>query len=123
MKVRAIRPHSRPHRFLKLDGRTKEAQLIATARAELVAHVGGSPSSVEQRIIDRAAVLTVHLELLDAKAFEVGGMSERDSRMYLAWSNTLTRTLRTLGLKGSKADRAPSLADYVADRRAASAAE
>ncbi len=78
MKVRAIRPHSRPHRFLKLDGRTKEAQLIATARAELVGHVGGAPSPVEQRIIDRAAVLTVHLELLDARAFEASGMTERE---------------------------------------------
>ena len=48
-------------------------------------------------------------------------MSERDSRMYLAWSNTLTRTLRILGLKGPKAHRAPTLAEIAA--RHAKAAE
>ena len=40
-----------------------------------------------------------------------------DSRTYLAWSNSLTRTLRELGLKGA-ADKPPALQDYLAARSA-----
>jgi hypothetical protein len=38
---------------------------------------------------------------MDVKAAEAGGMSDHASREYLAWSNTLTRTLVRLGLQGA----------------------
>ena len=58
--------------------------------------------------------------MMDGRALEVGGMTERDSRQYLAWSNSLTRTLRELGLKAA-APKAPSLQDYLASKAAAKA--
>jgi hypothetical protein len=47
-------------------------------------------------------------------------MSERNGRQYLAWSNSLTRVLNQIGLKGA-AERAPSLQDYLAGRAAPTA--
>ena len=43
----------------------------------------------------------------DARAIEAGEFSDHASRQYLAWSNTLTRTLRALGLAAAPAAKAP----------------
>ena len=90
-------------------------------RAELTAHVGGNPSATQRALIERAAALTLHLTLLDAKLLRTGGaMTGHDSRQYLAWSNSLTRTLRELGLR--EAPRAaPTLQEYLAGTQAAGA--
>lgn len=40
---------------------------------------------------------------MDSHMLEGGAPAERDSRQYLAWANTLTRTMRSLGL-----DKAPA---------------
>ena len=109
-----VGPYSRPHVLLRLDGRRRESQLLAHVRAELTTHVGGSPSATERALIERAATLTLHISLMDTKAIEAGGMSARDSREYLAWSNALTRTLALLKLKPD-AVRAPTLDDIKAD--------
>jgi hypothetical protein len=50
---------------------------------------------------------------MDTQAPQDGGMSDHASRQYLAWSNTLTRTLKALGLTAApaaKARRHPSAA-------------
>ena len=102
-----------------LNGRTKEGRLLRTVRAELLQHVGTKPSAVQKALIDRAAWLSLHVALMDAKALETGGMpSEKDSKVYLAWSNTLTRTLSAIGLKAA-IDRPRSLQQHLADRQAA----
>jgi hypothetical protein len=46
-----------------------------------------------------------------------GVMSERNGRQYLAWSNSLTRVLNHIDLKGA-ADKPPALKDYLAGRPA-----
>ena len=71
---------------------------MAGVRADLTAHVGGKPSATQQMLIERAAQLTLQVAQLDAKIATPGGLTERDHRAYLAWSNSLVRTLRTLGL-------------------------
>ncbi|WP_181377981.1 hypothetical protein [Teichococcus aestuarii] len=43
-------------------------------------------------------------------------MTEYDSRTYLAWSNTLTRTLRQLRLEGKALGPPKTLAEYAAER-------
>ena len=108
--VKEIGPYSRPHRLAKLDGRTREAALMRDMRARLIAHVGGSPSAVELALIDRAAQLMLKVAQLDAK-LDASAMSDHDHRHYLAWSNSLTRTLEKLGMK-SAPERAPSFRDY-----------
>jgi hypothetical protein len=60
-------------------------------------------------------MLTVQLARMDAKALEDGVMSGHATREYLAWSNTLTRTLKTLGMKGAP-PKPPTLEDIRAGR-------
>jgi hypothetical protein len=91
-----IGPYSRPNALAKLDGRRREAKLMAETRAELIEHIGGSPNAVQRRLIERAAVLALRLAIMDARAPD-GGMSEKDSKEYVCWSNAYVRTLRELG--------------------------
>ena len=115
-RTRSIGAYSRPHRLAKLDGRTREACLIRDTRKRLIEHVGGSPSAVQLALIDRAAMLTLRVAQLDAK-LDAGSLTDHDHRHYLAWSNSLTRTLAQLGLKGAE-PRGPSLAEHLARRAA-----
>jgi hypothetical protein len=98
-KARHIGPYSRPHILAKLDGRTKEATLMRRTRAQLIEHVGGSPSAVELALIDRAVALTLRVAQLDAEIARGEAQSSHDHRHYLAWSNSLTRTLAKLDAK------------------------
>jgi len=86
-------------------------------RAELSVHVGGRPSATQRALIDRAAWLTLHIAQLDAKMADGRPLTECDSRTYLAWSNSLTRTLKQLGLQGA-AEKPKTLAEYRAERAA-----
>ena len=93
-------PHSRPVRVAGVTTRTAEGRLIRDVRADLIKHVGGAPSATQRVLIERAVMLTVQLGRMDAKSLVDGVMSDHASREYLAWSNTLTRTMKALGLKG-----------------------
>ena len=107
-KARRIGPYSRPNVLAKLDGRTREAALLRRVRADLTAHVGGHPTATQRALIDRAALLSLHVALFDARALESGGLSERDSRSYLAYSNSLSRCLRALAPAAISASRVAS---------------
>jgi hypothetical protein len=50
---------------------------------------------------------------MDRETLETGTMSERASRQYLAWSNSLRLTLRDLGVKAAPAEKLPDLGDYL----------
>ena len=113
-----IGPYSRPSTLAKLDGRTREARLLAEVRADLTAHLGGSPSATQRRMVERASWLSLWVAQLDAKAVEGGGLTDHDHRTYLAWSSALTRTLRQLGLKAAPPPRR-TLADHLAGTGAA----
>lgn len=95
-----------------MDKRTREARLLAEVRADLTAHLGGNPSATQRRMIERAAWLSLHVAQIDAKAAE-GGLTPHDHRTYLAWSNTLTKLLRHLGMKGAAA-KPKSLSEHIA---------
>jgi hypothetical protein len=112
-----IGPHSRPNVLAKLDGRRREARLMQRVREDLLRHIGGSPSAVQRALVDRVAILSLHVALFDARALKAGGLSERDSRQYLAYSNSLGRALRQLGIKGAAA-RGPTLQEALAEGRA-----
>ena len=57
-------------------------------------------------------MLSLRLAMMDAKQAD-GVLSERDGREYLAWTNTLTRLMRQLGMTGAAA-RPKSLAEHIA---------
>jgi len=101
----------------KLDGRTREASLMRRVSEDLIRHLG-SPSAVQRQLIERAAMLTVHIELFDRRAIANGGLDQGDAREYLDLNNSLVRILRQLGLKGADA-KPPSLARAFADAIAA----
>lgn len=117
-KVRSIGPYSRPPSLAKLDGRTREARLLRETRAELAQHVGGAPSATQRALIERCAQLSLRIALMDAKFAETSIQTEHDSRTYLAWSSTLSRTLRELGVHAAPA-RPRTLADHLAAKAAA----
>lgn len=112
-----LAPYYSPGSLTKLDKRTREARLMCSTRAELMAHFGGKPSATQRALIERVVVLTLHVALIDAKA-DAGGMTEHDSRTYLAWNNSLVRTMKALGLKGP-AQQPPSLREHMAQRASA----
>ena len=116
----ALGPHTREPRLLEgLDWRTREGQVLIAARAELTAHVGGNPNSVQRALIERAARLTLYIELMDAEALVAGTMSERNSRQYLAWVNALRLCLRELGVREAASDKRPSLEVIVSRHKKA----
>ena len=112
-----IGPYSRPDRLAKLDRRTRESRLMQSVVRDLTKHVGGKPSATQSALIERAAMLTLHLALMDARLAERGdGPSERDSRQYLAWSNSLSRLLRDLG-PAIAPNAAPDLRAHIEKHR------
>lgn len=117
-RINPIGPHSRPTTLAKMDARTREAALMRKVRADLTAHVGGSPSVTQLMLIDRAAKLSLHVELFERRLIEGGSLSERDGRDYLAYSNALTRTLRELGMAPASAKPKP-LAEMFKTKAAA----
>jgi hypothetical protein len=100
-----------------MDWRSREGKVLVAARAELTAHVGGKPNNVQKVLIERAARLTLYIELMDAEALKAGTMTERNSRQYLAWVNALRLCLRELGVKASASEKPPSLDDIVRGSR------
>jgi hypothetical protein len=108
-------PHSRPGKLAIIDGRSAEARRMKAIRQELVAHLGNSASTTQRMMIDRIAMLTLRVELMDRKALKLGGQTDHDSRQYLAWANSISKMLRHLGLAGQPAKQ-KSLADHLAER-------
>lgn len=118
MSRKRFSPYARASALAKLDGRTQEGRLVRDTRRDLTEHLGGSPSCTQLMLIERIAQLTLRTAAMDRKFAETGAMTEHDTRTYLAWSATLSRALRDLGLKGP-AQRAPSLAEIMREPAAA----
>jgi hypothetical protein len=92
-----------------LDGRRREAKLMAQLVADLTLHVGGAPSAVQRALIHRAAALHLRLSLMDAQTEPGGGMSEKNAREYLCWSNAYARLLCQLGMAAAPTQNSPGL--------------
>jgi hypothetical protein len=112
-----VGPYSRIGPLAKVDGRSREGRFLKSVRVELTEHVGGFPSATQRALIERAAWLSLRVAQLDAKMARTEGFTDHDSRTYLAWTNSLTRCLRELGLKPVSAP-ARTLADIVSGKAA-----
>ena len=99
------------------DGRSKESRLLQQMRRELTAHLGGKLTAPQTALVERAAMLQLRIAVLDRKIID-GTFSEYDSKTYLAFSNSLTRTLAVLGLKAAKLSPTAALDEHI--RRLAS---
>ena len=123
-RPRPLGPYSRRPKLGHLDRRTHEGRLFASFQDAMIRHLGGNPSAPQLAIIERATWLRLRLATLDGKVAS-GSFSELDSRTYLAWSNSLTRTLAQLGLTPT-AGAQPTLSEVLADiasRRGAASAD
>jgi hypothetical protein len=86
-------------------------------REELIRHLGGNVTPPQRAMIERAAMLQLRCAALDRKILD-GSFSEYDAKTYLAFSNSLTRTLKSLGVEPAAA-KTPTLADYFSGINAA----
>lgn len=100
--IHRIGAHSRPHTLAKVDGRTKEAIIMRRVRDELTRDVGGKPNAVQRALIERCVWLSLRLAQLDRKIASGRDFTEIDSNTYLAWNNSLTRTLAKLGVEPNR---------------------
>ncbi len=119
-----IGPYSRPLALAKLDGRTREAALMRRVRAELTAHVGGSPTFPQRLLIERCAVLSLRLAKIDEAILAGDQLTLHDNQHAIAWHNALRRSLDALGLEPAASppeDPMGRLNDYL--RRAAAERE
>ncbi|HEV2161185.1 MAG TPA: hypothetical protein VGR52_02965 [Stellaceae bacterium] len=82
----------------------------------LIEHIGGAPNAIQRQLIARAARLALYVEIMDERSLAAGGMSDRDSASYLAWSNSLRRTLQALGVNETGTKRRTTLADYLSQK-------
>jgi hypothetical protein len=123
----SLRSRARADRGFRVpSGRTREGRELLAFRKTLIEHVGGTPSAAQKVLIDRATMLQMHLNRLDELAASAGGsLSEHSTKVYLAWTGAMGRTMRLLGLKATP-KAAPSLKDIdwgaVAREREAAAA-
>jgi hypothetical protein len=101
----------------KIDGRTKEAALLRRVRAELTAHLGGSPTIEQRALIERIAILRLRLHRLD---LDLAAGRPVDDLFHLACCNSLSRLLRRLGPPAPPPQ--PTLAEHLARRAAERAA-
>jgi hypothetical protein len=86
----------------RADGRSREGRLLKQMRQELIAHMGGTVTPPQRAMIERAAMLQLRCAALDRKVLD-GTFSEYDAKTYLAFSNSLTRTLKALGVQPAAA--------------------
>lgn len=98
-----------------LDGRTKEAAVFKSVQDEFTKHCGGNPTAAERAIIERCAWLSVRLNFLDRKLAKSQEFTIADSNYYLAWSNSLCRAIRSLGLQPPHNLNKPRHADVLAE--------
>jgi hypothetical protein len=80
------------------DWRSKEGRLWSQVYRRLRDELGGKLTPRQELLVLRASNLHLRLAVFDRK-FEEGTFSEYDSKVYLAFNNSLVRTLAVLGLE------------------------
>ena len=89
---------------------------MKAVRADLIAHLGGKPSVTQSMLIEQVVQLRLRMALMDEKFAKTGEQTQHDSATYLAWSGSLARLLRNLGMKGLE-PKAPTLAELRAKHK------
>jgi hypothetical protein len=105
------------------DMRSREGRLLKQMREALVAHLGGEArlTAPQRAILERCVMLQLRVAALDQKIVD-GTFSEYDSKVYLAFSNSLTRSLTALGLEPApRQATGRTLADLRREAREAAA--
>jgi hypothetical protein len=91
-----------------IDGRSREGRFLLVYESQLTEHCGGHPNIVQRALINRAARLALHLELMDERSLAGDHIfTTHDHLHYVSWSNALARLLARLGLEPSTAPFPP----------------
>ena len=88
-----------PKSFKNLDGRTRTAKAFIKVRRELKSALGGDLSPQESILVDRVVFLLYKITTFENAMLQGHGSSESVDAYFLAWVNTLRRTLESLGLE------------------------
>ncbi len=116
--------YSREIRLAQVDRRSKEGRLLTSMRSALTEQLGGHLSPTQTVLVERAAMLQLRCAALDARILD-GTFTDYDAKTYLAFSNSLTRTMVALGLgtaaAASPADPMAALHDHLRRRTGAAA--
>lgn len=99
------------------DGRSAEGRFVRDLEAQLIAHVGGTPSITQKLLIDRLIKIRLQLDALDAKLAGAKNWTPHDGRTHGGLMNAFRLTARELGLKATAA-KPPTLAEHLARRAA-----
>jgi len=104
-----------------VDGRSKFSRRVSDLLAAHVSDLGGEDniSEAERSLVRRAVMLTVQLEMMEhrwASASE-GEASPKQLMAYQTTTNSLRRTLETLGLQRRAKDVTPTLSEYLRARQ------
>jgi hypothetical protein len=97
-----------------VDKRTRIGKAAIRLGQELVAHVDGKPSIVQQIIIEDIISLFVELKLYEANLLKDKSPGSRDRR--LAFSNTLRLHCQALGIEKKK-EKPVDLGEYLSRKR------
>jgi hypothetical protein len=98
--------------LVEVDKRSREYRLMRQVRKDLTAHIGGSPNPAQRMLIERAVVLSLRVAMLDQKIVNGELLTTLDNNQYLAWSNSLVRTIARLGVDPTSAPP-PSWTDVL----------
>ena len=106
---RKIGPYSTVGAICALNGRSREWRFLKQCRRELEEHIGGAPTMVQQKLIERASWLMLRLSMMDRRLVEDGGkhFTNNDGTQYLAWSSGLSRILVLLDITRGKGGKVP----------------
>ena len=103
--------HGAYRNLTALDGRTKEARIIAEVEAALVNSLGGDPSPQQCLLIQRIAVKSLRCYLSEREFLRNRSQSRLETD-YLSWANSLRADLQLLGLE-RRAKPVVDLHDYT----------
>jgi len=90
--------HGAYRNLTALDGRTKEARLMAEVEAALVNSLGGDPSPQQILLIQRIAVKSLRCYLSEREFLRDRSQSRLETD-YLSWANSLRADLQLLGME------------------------
>ena len=103
--------HGAYRNLTALDGRTKEARLMAEVEAALVNSLGGDPSPQQIILIQRIAVKSLRCYLSEREFLRNRSQSRLETD-YLSWANSLRADLQLLGME-RRAKPVVDLTTYV----------
>jgi hypothetical protein len=102
-----------------IDGRSREGRFLTAYERQLLDHIGSNPSVTQRCLIQRAARLALHLELMDERSLAGDHVfTQHDHNHYVSWSNSLARMLTRLGLQSAPAS-GKTLDEHLAELAAA----